>query len=168
MARVELAITDPASRLTLKAMLEAEGHTVTEAEPEVVICDDVPTAVQRSSERPVLVLAPYAEVRDAVAAMRQGVYGYILLPFQAGEAALMVERALGRNHSAPEHEAPQKLEEVEFKHIQEVLRLCKGNRAEAARVLGIGRNTLWRKLKKIGGAENGEVGDEEEDEDPTE
>lgn len=168
MARVELAIADPASRLTLKAMLEAEGHTVTEAEPEVVICDDVPTAVQRSPERPVLVLAPYAEVRDAVTAMRQGVYGYILLPFQPGEAALMVERALGRNRSTPEDKAPPKLEEVESKHIQEVLRLCKNNRAEAARVLGIGRNTLWRKLKKMGGAEAGDVGDEEEDEGPTE
>jgi DNA-binding NtrC family response regulator len=168
MARVELAIADPASRLTLKAMLEAEGHTATEAEPDVVICDDLRTAVLRAPERPVLALTPYSEVRDAVTAMRQGVYGYILLPFQPGEAAVMVERALGQNRPASEQTVPEKLEVVEGRHIQEVVRLCKGNRAEAARVLGIGRNTLWRKLKKMGSTEPGEPEEMEEDEGPTE
>ncbi|MCK5863146.1 MAG: hypothetical protein KAH38_11715 [Candidatus Hydrogenedentes bacterium] len=33
------------------------------------------------------------------------------------------------------------------KHLEEVLRLCKGNQAKAARILNIGRNTLWRKMK---------------------
>jgi DNA-binding NtrC family response regulator len=40
------------------------------------------------------------------------------------------------------------LAEVERLHIERVLRACEGNRAEAARVLGVGRNTLWRKLQK--------------------
>jgi len=42
------------------------------------------------------------------------------------------------------------LEEVEREHIGRVLEACTGNRAEAARVLGIGRNTLWRKLRAYG------------------
>jgi two-component system response regulator HydG len=39
------------------------------------------------------------------------------------------------------------LAEVEREHIERVLAACGGAQAEAARVLGIGRNTLWRKLQ---------------------
>ena len=82
--------------------------------------------------------------------MRQGVFGYLFVPFQPGEAPLMVERALEEYRPKPE---PSKdlvtLEEAEARHILAVLRHCKNNRAKAARMLGIGRNTLWRKLKKL-------------------
>jgi len=37
-------------------------------------------------------------------------------------------------------------QESEAAQIQRVLRECGGNRTEAARRLGIGRTTLWRKL----------------------
>ncbi|MDZ7265721.1 MAG: sigma 54-interacting transcriptional regulator [candidate division KSB1 bacterium] len=40
------------------------------------------------------------------------------------------------------------LEEVEKRHILETLDYCQGNYDEAARLLAIGRTTLWRKLKK--------------------
>jgi len=40
------------------------------------------------------------------------------------------------------------LAEVERRHILHVLDACGGSQAEAARVLGIGRNTLWRKLRE--------------------
>jgi len=36
---------------------------------------------------------------------------------------------------------------VEQEHIRRVLDYCGGNRSEAARLLGIGRNTLLRKLR---------------------
>ncbi len=39
------------------------------------------------------------------------------------------------------------LAEVEREHILGVLAACGGSHVEAARVLGIGRNTLWRKLR---------------------
>lgn len=44
--------------------------------------------------------------------------------------------------------ALQSLAEAERAHILFVLEQCGGNQMEAARVLGIGRNTLWRKLKE--------------------
>ncbi|NMC69243.1 MAG: sigma-54-dependent Fis family transcriptional regulator [Myxococcales bacterium] len=43
--------------------------------------------------------------------------------------------------------APRRLEDVEREHIDRVLRECGGNRSAAARVLGIHRKTLWRKLR---------------------
>jgi two-component system response regulator HydG len=45
------------------------------------------------------------------------------------------------------------LAEVEREHILAVMRACGGRPAEAARVLGIARNTLWRKLEEYRQAE---------------
>jgi two-component system response regulator HydG len=42
------------------------------------------------------------------------------------------------------------LVEVERAHIERVLEHCGGHQAEAARILGIGRTTLWRKLRELG------------------
>lgn len=39
------------------------------------------------------------------------------------------------------------LAEIEREHVLRVLEACGGSQVEAARVLGIGRNTLWRKLR---------------------
>jgi two-component system response regulator HydG len=42
------------------------------------------------------------------------------------------------------------LEEAERRHVVRVLEACGGQQVDAARVLGIGRTTLWRKLKGYG------------------
>lgn len=42
------------------------------------------------------------------------------------------------------------LEEIEKRYILTVLGDHDGNRTHTARALGIGANTLWRKLKKWG------------------
>ena len=42
------------------------------------------------------------------------------------------------------------LAEVEREHVLAVLDACGGNQAEAARVLGLARNTLWRRLRAYG------------------
>ena len=42
------------------------------------------------------------------------------------------------------------LEDVERTVIAETLKKCRGNRSQAARRLGIGRSSLWRKMKKYG------------------
>lgn len=41
-------------------------------------------------------------------------------------------------------------EQAEREHIISVLQLTEGNRAQAARILGISRKTLWKKLKHLG------------------
>lgn len=45
---------------------------------------------------------------------------------------------------------PQTLEESERRHVRQVLEDCDGNQAEAAKRLGVARNTLWRKLRAYG------------------
>jgi two-component system response regulator HydG len=52
---------------------------------------------------------------------------------------------------APAAAAPgalRTLAEVEREHVQRVLAACGGRHAEAASILGIGRTTLWRKLRE--------------------
>ncbi|OZA29804.1 MAG: Fis family transcriptional regulator [Hydrogenophilales bacterium 17-64-11] len=77
--------------------------------------------------------------------------------------ALAQGRALGVEH-LPQHlgrltvrvfapelaAAPATLEAQEKAHILQALKLAGGNRSEAARMLGIDRVSLWRKLKKYG------------------
>lgn len=41
-------------------------------------------------------------------------------------------------------------EEAERTHILSVLRMTEGNRGQAARILGVSRKTLWKKLKHLG------------------
>lgn len=42
---------------------------------------------------------------------------------------------------------PRTLAEIEREHVERVLQQCGGSQIEAARMLGIARNTLWRKLR---------------------
>jgi len=42
------------------------------------------------------------------------------------------------------------LEEAERRHVLRVLEACHGQQGDAARILGVGRTTLWRKLKGYG------------------
>jgi two-component system response regulator HydG len=42
------------------------------------------------------------------------------------------------------------LAEVEREHVLRVLESCGGHQGDAARILGIGRTTLWRKLRSFG------------------
>jgi two-component system NtrC family response regulator len=43
---------------------------------------------------------------------------------------------------------PRRLQEVERRHVEEVLREAKGNKVQAARMLGISRRALYRLISK--------------------
>jgi len=151
MADVCLDIGNPINRLTLKVMLERDGHAIAAGAADVVITDDLRGAVDSAARAPTLVLVDVAHVPEAVEAMRKGVFGYILLPFQPGEADVMIRRAMSASAAPDAADMPVlSLAEAERRHILDTLRRCSYNRAEAARLLGIGRNTLWRKLRQYG------------------
>ena len=57
---------------------------------------------------------------------------------------------LDRAVMAPKSRRPLALEEVRREHIDRILELCSGNRVRAAQMLGIGRTSLYRYLKREG------------------
>jgi len=150
MIRVAIQLTDPTQEMMLRAMLERAGFAVDRDQADVAIHDDFDEAVRLSESMPTLVVTSFANAPRAVEAMTRGVAGYILLPFQPEEAALMVRRAATAGQREKPFE-PRPLAEVESDHILAVVRHCNGNRSKAAQLLGIGRNTLWRKLAALEG-----------------
>jgi len=67
---------------------------------------------------------------------------------EIGEEELSLPGGTGAPDSGHGYPPGTPLSEVERDHILRTLKACDNNRTEAARRLGIGRNTLARKLKK--------------------
>jgi transcriptional regulator of acetoin/glycerol metabolism len=66
-----------------------------------------------------------------------------------------LQKPMGRPMAGGEPWRPLPLEEVRGLHIQRVLEMCKGNRVRAAQILGIGRTSLYRYLKRAGKPKTG-------------
>ncbi|MFA7692089.1 MAG: hypothetical protein GX117_01155 [Candidatus Hydrogenedentes bacterium] len=147
--KVCLHVQDPALRTTLSVIYKVAGFRVSDLTPAVLVTDDLFEARQTAASIPTLLLTPVSAISEAVNAMKEGVLGYIMLPLVGEEAVLMVKRALAL---APLSDSPLEkddaLDVMEKKHILKVLKSCKGNQTRAAKRLGIGRNTLWRKLNR--------------------
>jgi DNA-binding NtrC family response regulator len=65
-----------------------------------------------------------------------------------GDLPLSLQKPLRRAPTNGENWQPLPLDEVRSVHIQRVLDLCNGNRVRASQVLGIGRTSLYRFLKR--------------------
>ena len=87
-------------------------------------------------------------VRELASAMKHGI---ALAPGGVVRAEDLPEDLLRRAPASASTQALSRdlrsLVDVERDHILQVLAACEGSQAEAARILGIGRNTLWRKLR---------------------
>jgi transcriptional regulator with PAS, ATPase and Fis domain len=68
------------------------------------------------------------------------------------DIADLPEHLQHRNPQKPSSDdwRPLSLDDVRKLHIQRVLELCQGNRLRAAQILGIGRTSLYRYLKRDG------------------
>lgn len=69
---------------------------------------------------------------------------------EAGGLTVGARHLPGRLRSAPAHPRLTELEKVERSAISEALLAANGNRVQAAALLGIGRATLYRKLRRYG------------------
>ncbi|AKU91159.1 sigma-54 interaction domain-containing protein [Vulgatibacter incomptus] len=74
---------------------------------------------------------------------------------QAADGRGAVREGTTLDRGGPSEHELRSLAEVEREHILRVLDACGGSQAEAARVLGIARNTLWRKLRGFAETEAG-------------
>lgn len=95
----------------------------------------------------IVVLTGYGSIPTAVEAMKRGASHYLTKPAQIEE----IERALwGEGTATSPQDAPvETLAQHERDFIESVLLQCEGNISVAAKRLGIHRQSLQRKLRKL-------------------
>jgi len=136
----------------------AEAEAIARADPpELVVLDLrmpdsngldlIPTLVQIDPNTRIVVLTGYGSVATAIEAVRRGATHYLTKPADADEILSAFDRGTGRRPDTPPLQ-PMSLDRVEWEHINRVLADCDGNISEAARVLGLHRRSLQRKLSK--------------------
>jgi two-component system response regulator RegA len=92
----------------------------------------------------IVVLTGYGSIATAVESIKLGATGYLTKPADADQILAALD---GTTAAANQFPAPS-LARVEWEHIHRVLADCDGNVSQAARMLGIHRRSLQRKLSK--------------------
>ncbi len=99
------------------------------------------------------VLLDYAwpgNVRELQNAVKHGAALALGAEVDAEDLPDELQRPAASPASPPGPRAPgvlKTLAEMEREHVLQVLEACGGSQSDAARILGVARNTLWRKLK---------------------
>lgn len=97
----------------------------------------------------VVVLTGYGSIATALEAVRLGATHYLTKPADADEILAAFARAEAPPAPLPDDAQPASLARVEWEHINRVLADCGGNVSQAARLLGLHRRSLQRKLSKF-------------------
>ena len=133
------------------AMLEA--HTFMFVVLDLRLCGDdghllIPEVKRLQPSARVVILTGYGSVASAVQAMRLGASNYLTKPVSIDR----LEHALWSDEVDPQDVAvPDQRESLarhEREYLEYVLRQCDGNITQAAKWLGIHRQSLQRKLRK--------------------
>lgn len=94
----------------------------------------------------IVVLTGYASIATAVEAIKLGATQYLSKPANADEIVAAFDHAPDSN--APLKAQPVQIDNLEWEHIQRVLREHGDNISATARALNMHRRTLQRKLSK--------------------
>jgi len=112
--------------------------------------DLIPKLLALDPATKIVVLTGYGSVATAIEAVRRGAVHYLTKPADADEILAAFSRdPRSPAGVVPEPFQPMSLDRVEWEHINRVLVDCDNNISEAARVLGIHRRSLQRKLTKF-------------------
>ncbi len=97
-----------------------------------------------------VILSGYGSIATAIDAVRLGAVDFVQKPADVDQLLEAFRRALEEDPLGdrdPSYDPPS-LARAEWEHIQRVLHDCGGNVTRAARLLGLHRRTLQRKLQK--------------------
>jgi len=106
--------------------------------------DLIPRIREIRPEARIVVLTGYGSIATALDAVKSGASDYLTKPADADQ----IEAAFAGRKMSTETTIPS-LDRVEWEHLQRVLSDCDGNVSQAARVLGIDRRSLQRKLARF-------------------
>jgi two-component system response regulator RegA len=96
----------------------------------------------------VVMLTGYGSIASAVEATRMGALNYVQKPAHADQILAAFEQVPGTVRTPSEDYTAPSLARAEWEHINRVLTDCGGNISLAARILGLHRRSLQRKLQK--------------------
>jgi two-component system response regulator RegA len=108
--------------------------------------DLIPKLIQADPATRIVVLTGYGSIATAVEAVRRGATHYLTKPADADDILAALTGDPKGDATVPLR--PMSLDQVEWEHINRVLLECGDNVSEAARVLGLHRRSLQRKLSK--------------------
>lgn len=102
--------------------------------------------LHESPDAKAVVLTGYGSIATAVQAVKLGAVNYLTKPVSMGQ----LETALvePQDETAPKPYHAPSLARHEWEYIEYVLHRCEGNISQAARTLGLHRQSLQRKLRK--------------------
>ena len=143
------------------ATIEAAERAIADEPPELALVDLrvgdrsgldlIQTLRQADAATRIVVLTGYGSVATALEAVKRGAVHYLTKPAHADEILAAFDRHADGTGEATDVRTlqPMSLDRVEWEHINRVLVDCGGNVSEAARVLGLHRRSLQRKLAKF-------------------
>jgi DNA-binding NtrC family response regulator len=94
-------------------------------------------------QMPVVLLTAYADVSLAVRGLKSGAADFIVKPWDNDELVRKLKDVLDMQGEIVS------LDEVEAEHIRRTIDHCHGNLSKAAELLGITRQTLYNKMKRL-------------------
>jgi two-component system response regulator RegA len=97
----------------------------------------------------IVVLTGYGSIATAVAAVRLGAAEYLTKPADVDQIVAALTRTVAAGDAGDDREHVPSLARVEWEHIHRVLSGCDGNISKAARLLGLHRRSLQRKLDRF-------------------
>ncbi len=92
---------------------------------------------------PVVLVTAYADIKLAVRGLKMGAADFVTKPWDNQELIRVLKDAIDAGRKVVS------LEQVEAEHVHKVVERCHGNISRAAELLGITRQTLYAKMKKL-------------------
>lgn len=96
---------------------------------------------RRHPDIPVVLITAYADIKLAVKGLKNGAADFVTKPWDNDDLVRVLKDAVDNSKEV----AP--LHEVERDHVKKVVDKCHGNMSKAADLLGITRQTLYRKYQ---------------------
>lgn len=92
-------------------------------------------------DTPVVLMTAYADVQLAVKGLKNGAADFVTKPWDNDELVRTLRDAVEKSREVVT------LDKLEQQHMHRVVEQCHGNMSKAAELLGITRQTLYRKLR---------------------
>ena len=96
---------------------------------------------RKHPDTPVVLMTAYADVKLAVKGLKNGATDFVTKPWDNDELIRVIKDAIDKTKEV------KRLDEVERMHVKKVVDKCHGNISKAAELLGITRQTLYKKYR---------------------